>query len=417
MMRLSLMLFGLALACAAPARGETLALTGATVHTMGPAGTVEDATVVVTDGRIVAVGRDVAVPGGAEHIDAGGKVITPGIVSAFGQLGLVEVGAVVESVDYVQRGERFSAAFDVADAYNPRSTLIAVNRSEGVTTALVAPRAAPPDPLGHSSHVLSGLAALVSLGDGPFLERRAAALVANLGEAGSAVAANSRAAAILVLRTALDDALDYRRNKAAYDRGERRDYSVSRPDLEALLLVLDGRIPLLAHVDRASDISVLLELAAGYAMRVAIVGGAEAWMIAEDIAAAGVPVILDGMTNLPTGFDRLNARLDAASILLRAGVDVSFGGSSANQTHNARNLTQAAGIAVANGLPWDAALRAITLVPAEVYGVADRIGSIEPGKQADFVIWPADPLELTTYPDAVYIRGVATSMSSRQTLL
>lgn len=139
-------------------------------------------------------------------------------------------------------------------------------------------------------------------------------------------------------------------------------------------------------------------------------------MVAGNIAKAGIAVILDPTENLPASFDRINARLDSAAVLAGAGVQISLADSTA-PAHNARNITQAAGNAVADGLPWDAALRAITLAPAEIYGVADQLGSIEAGKLADLVIWPGDPLELTNYPDRVLINGELISMRSRQTLL
>lgn len=397
---------------------DVIAITGARVHTMSSTGTLENATVIIENGRVARVGTGLSPPAGAKTIDASGKVITPGLVSPFGSLGIVEVNGVTGTVDGVQRGVQFSAGFDIADAYNPRSTLIAVNRSEGITSALIAPQSASPDPLGNTSTVLSGLASVVSLQDGDaFLVKRAAALVVNLGESGGQYAGGSRAAALLILRQALDEAVDYGQNKAAYDRGDWRDYSFSRSDLDALQAVLDGRIPVLAHVNRAIDISVAVDLAAEYGIRLVVVGGTEAWMVADRLAEAGVAVILDSMNNLPGNFDKLNARLDAATILQEAGVQFAFGGDSANQTHNARNITQAAGIAVANGLDWNAALRAITSSPAQILGVGNDRGTLVPGAVADLVIWPADPLELMNYPEAVYIAGQAVSMQNRQTLL
>ena len=158
----------LLLSClAAPALPDTLAITGVRVHTVSAAGTLENATLLIEDGRIVAVGSKVELPAGAAIIDASGKVVTPGIFSPFGQLGLVEVDAVPGTQDAVQRGTRFSASFDIADAYNPRSTLVAVNRSEGITAALIAPMPAEPDEFGNVSSVFSGLASLVSLHDAP----------------------------------------------------------------------------------------------------------------------------------------------------------------------------------------------------------------------------------------------------------
>jgi imidazolonepropionase-like amidohydrolase len=402
----------------AGARTETLAITGARIHTMSAAGTLDSATILVENGRITAVGRSVDLPDSATRIDASGKIITPGLISPFGSLGIVEINGVDGTVDGIQRGTQFAAGFDVADAYNPRSTLVAVNRSEGITSALIAPGPAEPDALGNTSSVLSGLASVVSLRDGAdYLVKRGAAMIVNLGEDGSAVAGGSRAAALQVLRRALDDARDYRQHKAASDSGDWRDYDFSRADLDALQPVLDGSIPLLAHVNRASDIVVATRLANEYGIRLVVVGGTEAWMVADRLAASGTAVILDSINNLPGSFDQLNARLDGAAMLYRAGVRFTFGGNALTQTHNAANITQAAGIAVANGLDWDAALRAITLAPAEVFGLDNAVGSLQPGKAADLIIWPADPLELTSFPEAVYIDGRPVSMQNRQTML
>lgn len=398
------------------ASGQTTAITGATVHTVGPDGTLENATVVIENGRIAEVGTNVDVPDGSILINADGKIVTPGIFSPIGQLGLVEVSAVDGTVDAIQRGDDYSASFDVADAYNRRSTIIPITRVEGVTRAVITPFAAGPDEEGNSSRVLSGLASVVQLGDsGDYLTRRGVAVVANFGETGSAVAAGSRAAAIQQLRTALTDAIDYRQNKAAYDRGDWREYSISRADLDALVSVLARDRAIVFKANRASDIEVIIELATVFRLNAVIVGGAEAWMLADELAAANVSVIIDGTGNLPGNFDHINARLESGGILAAAGVRVSFGAGA--RTHQTRNITQSAGNAVANGMDWNDALRAISLAPAEMYGVASEVGSIEVGKAADLVIWDADPLELTSYPEQVLIQGESIRMESRQTLL
>ncbi|MCH8301896.1 MAG: amidohydrolase family protein [Proteobacteria bacterium] len=401
---------------ASVASAQTTAITGATVHTVGPEGTLENATIVIENGRIAEVGTGIRVPAGAEVIDASGKIITPGLFSAMGQIGLSEVGAVTGTNDAVQRGDDFSAGFDVADAYNRRSVVIPISRIDGITRALIAPRAGRPDEQGNSSRVLSGLASVVQLGDsGDYLTRHGVAVVVNLGETGSAVAAGSRAAAIQELRAALADALDYRRNKAAYERGDWREYSVSTADLEALISVVEGDRSMIFAANRASDIEIVIKLASEFGLSAIIIGGAEAWMLAHELAAANVSVIIDGTANLPGNFDRINARLETGGILAAAGVRVAFGAGA--QTHQARNITQSAGNAVANGMDWDAALEAITLAPAEMYGVAGEVGSIETGKSADLIIWGADPLELTSYPEQVFIQGESIPMESRQTLL
>lgn len=408
-----------AVLAAATAQADSFAITGAKVHTVGPAGTLENAVVVVENGLVREVGPDAEIPAGATRIEADGKVVTPGLFTPVGQVGVVEVNAVSGTVDYIQRGDDFAASFDIADAFNPRSTLVPINRIEGITRAAITPEATSPEQMARFfSHVLSGLGAIVHLG-GPEepIVRRHAMLVANFGERGGSLVGGSRAAALLELRSAFEDARDYAANREAFERGARREYSVSRSDLEALADVLEDRIPLLAHADRASDIRVLVEFAAEFDLPLIVAGGAESWLVADELARADAAVVLSSVNNLPGSFDELNARLDTAALLEEAGVTFTFGSNGNMQTHNARNLTQAAGIAVANGLTWEAALRSITLTPAEIYGVADRLGSIEPGKEADLVVWGGDPLELTNYPEQVFIRGEAVPMQSRQTLL
>lgn len=394
------------------ASADTLAVVGGTVHTAGPAGTIENATIVIDDGRIVSVRAGGAAPAGAEVIDAGGKIVTPGLFTPAGRIGLVEVSGSAGPVDSVQRGDQFTAAFDPADAFNPRSTLVAINRIEGVTRAAILPNASRPADDGSRSAVISGLASVVNLGGGDdSIDRRGVAVVVNLGETGAALMADSRSLAILTLRKALDEA-------AGYDGDwESDEFTTSRADLDVLTQVVGGEIPLLVHVDRASDIRSLLSIADNYeSMRLILSGAVEAWMLADDLAAAGVPVILSPEANLPSNFDRLNARKDSATVLAEAGVTLAFADSSAT-THNARNITQSAGNAVAEGMSQDAALAAITIGPARIFGVDDRLGSIETGKAADLVIWPGDPFELTNYPDAVVIGGKQVPMQSRQTLL
>ncbi len=402
-----------ALVLTVSANAQTTAIVGGKIHTVGPQGTIEDGTVLIIDGRIAAVGDNVTVPEGADTIDAAGKVVTPGLFSPFGQLGLVEVGASAGPVDSQQLGSQFTSGFDVADAYNHRSTLIAINRIEGVTRAVIAPTPGFPDETG-SGHIIAGLAAIVNLGDTDVLDRRGAAMVVALGQSGSNFAGGTRTAAWLMLRNALDEALDYRDHKEEFERGMRRPYHHSIADLEALQGVINGNTPIVVSVDRASDIEVLIDFVDEYSIMAIINGGAEAWMVADDLAAAGIAVLVNATANLPSNFDRLNARLENPAMLAASGVTFAIAD---EQTHNARNITQAAGNAVANGLDWNAALRAITLAPAEIFGMGSQTGSLETGKAADVVIWPGDPLELINYPDVVFINGVRIPMQSRQTLL
>jgi len=380
--------------------GQDLAVTGGTVHTVS-GDVLDGATVLIRNGRIAAVGLDVAVPAGIRVIDATGRVVTPGLFDATTSLGLVEVGMVSSTVDSRLNGDPVRAAFDVVDGINPRSVLIPVNRAAGLTTVLSAP----------SGGLISGQAAIIDLmgsSTDEMVVRSGAAMMANFapGSAGG-----SRGGASLRLREVLDDARFWRENQVAFDAGSTRGLSVSRLDLDALGPVLDGEIPLIVTANRAADIEAVLRMADDYGLDLVVSGAAEAWLVADRLAAAGVPVIVKPLTNSPAGFDRLGARFDNAALLHQAGVEVVIG---SFNSHNARWLMHEAGNAVRFGLPWEAALRAVTLAPALALGVADLYGSLEPGKVGNLVVWYGDPLELSARAETVVIRGIVTAPDNRQ---
>jgi imidazolonepropionase-like amidohydrolase len=401
-----LLLAGFAMA-AGPALAETVVITGATVHTLGPQGTIRNGMVVIENGKIKAVGASVPVPAGARPIDARGKIVTPGFLDSFSRLGLVEVSAVEGTDDTETEDDRITAAFRVADALNPRSSLIPVNRVEGLTRVVVMPNT--------GESLIAGQGALIHLGGpGDYLVRSPVAMYATLGEGGANLAGGSRASALLRLREAIEDTRDYIANRKAFEQGERREYALSRLDLEALIPVVRGELPLVLAVQRASDIEAALRLAREYKLDLILAGATEGWMVAPEIAAAKVPVLVNPLDNLPGSFETLGATLENAARLHKAGVTIAF---MSGDAHNARNIKQAAGNAVAYGLPWDAALAALTSVPARIWGLADSYGTLEPGKDADVAIWGSDPLEVTTFPDAVFIRGVQMPMKTRQTEL
>jgi imidazolonepropionase-like amidohydrolase len=406
-------LFLAALLLPAVSSGEVLALRGATVHTAGDAGVLEGATIVIRDGRIAAVGAGLPIPAGATVVEAAGKVITPGLVDAYGRLGVEEIEQEESTVDAGFKGLPYSAAFDIAPAVNPRSVRIEVNRSEGITSALVAPAArAGSDGIGP---VLAGQAALVRLLPGGEAEvRPGAGMVFPYGSAGASLSGGSRAAALLRLREALEDARDYAAHRRAFDEAGRRTYALGRLDLEALQPLLAGRMPLLAQADRESDIRTLVAFAREQGIRLVIVGGAEAWRAAGTLAANDVPVILDAFANLPKDFDSLDATLENAARLERAGVAVAF----ATSDHaNPRNVRQLAGNAVRHGMSPQAALAAITRVPGSLFSGPDGLGSLTAGAPADLVVWDGDPLEVTTLAEQVYVGGQPVPAASRQTRL
>jgi imidazolonepropionase-like amidohydrolase len=390
------------------AQAETHAITNALIHVGGEADVITDGTVVIRDGRIVAVGRDVAIPDDAEIIDGTGKVVTAGLMDPLTQLGLVEVGAVDGSVDTASTSERFTAAHDVADAVNPRSSLIPIQRIEGITRAITAP-----GPSWDGGSLISGRSATISLGSvDDFILERHAGMHVLFGETGARYAGGTRGAALQALREALQDARDYGNNRRAFEGADRYAYALTRLDLDALQPVLNGDMPFVVSVNRASDIEAMLRLADEFGLDLVIAGGAEAWMVADKLAAANVPVIVDAMQNLPSTFESIGSSLQNAAALDAAGVKVAFTAGS----HNARNLTQYAGNAVANGLPWRAALNAMTTVPAEIFGI-EGYGRIETGFDADVVVWDNDPLEVTSMAEHVFIRGKKVAMQSRQQLL
>lgn len=391
-----------------PVAAQEIAIVGGTVHPVsGPA--IEAATVLVQDGRIVAVGRDVEVPGTARVVDATGRVVTPGLFDPWSSIGLVEVDLVRQTNDQRLADDEdvVTAAFDPVYGLNPRSTLIPWARQGGITTVATGPRGG----------LIAGQASVIDLAGGTAAEMIAeprVAMIATFGEAGASRGGGSRGGAALRLREVLEDARFWAARRAAYDSGDSRELSESRLDLAALQPVLGGRMPLLVEVHRASDVVAVLALAPEYGFRPVIVGGSEAWIVADELAAANVPVILKPLTSLPASFERLGARFDNAARLAAAGVDIAF---SSFENHRAPTIAQEAGNAVRFGLPREAALRAITLTPAEIYGVGDRYGSLEPGKVADVVIWSGDPLEVTTLPETVLIRGRIVPESSRQNRL
>jgi imidazolonepropionase-like amidohydrolase len=384
---------------------QTIAVTGATVYPVsGPK--LANATVLIKDGTIVAVGPQVTVPADATRIDARGKWVTPGLIDGAGQIGLVEISAVSGTREGTVKGDTIAAAFNVAEGINPASTLIPVTRIEGITTTLAVP----------SGNLVSGQAVLVDL-DGTTIEhmlvKSPVGIVADLSESGKEGAGGSRAAVAARLRRVFRDALEYERRRADYSRAQIEPLAASAADLAALLPVLHGREPLIARANRRSDVETTLRLAQEFNLKLILSGAAEGWEIAGAIARAGVPVLLEPMNNIPS-YDALGIRLESAALLARAGVHLAL---LETDTHNARNLRQQAGNAVSYGLSWDQALRAVTLTPAEIFGVQDRYGSLEPGKVANLVVWSGDPFEFTTRVEHVLIRGREIPLRSRQTEL
>ncbi len=394
------------------APAQTIAIIGGRVYPVAGA-PIEAGTVLIRDGRIVQVGANVPIPADARRIDAAGKWVTPGFINSATQLGLVEVAQESATRDVSARGrDAVAAAFTVWDGFNPASVLLAPARSEGITTVVLAP----------SGGLVAGQAAVVDLVEGSLTDmmiRAPVAMVAQIGGAGAA-GVGARGELLIKLRELLEDTRTYARRRAEFERAATRDFVAGRLDLEAMIPVVEGRLPLIVVATKASDIEAALRLASDFGVRLVIAGASEAWLVADKLAAARVPVLTGAMNNIPGSFSSLGSVQESAAILRRAGVDVILigdNGTSDAETFNVRNLKQEAGNAVAYGMSWDDALRAVTLAPARVFGVADRYGSLEPGKVANVVVWSGDPFEFSTRAERVLVRGREITTPSRQDLL
>lgn len=427
MSRLSGSLLALSLV-ALPAAAETVAITNVRLETVSPLGAVPKGTIVITDGRIAAIGPQVAIPVGARMVDGQGQVVTPGFIAPSSNLTVSEVDQVRTTRDDGSN-PKLTAGFDIQYGVNPNSPLIPLARQTGLTLVVATPVLRG----GENSHrddglseatgggsggegdpaLFAGQAAAVSLRAGASepVVRAKVALGLDLGEDGARNAGGSRGAALVLVREALDDARTFAAHRAQYDRGEGRTFSMSRSDLEALIPVIQGKTPLLVRVHRAADIRQALRLAAEQKVRMIFEGVEEGWMVANEIAKAGVPVIVDPQADLPESFETLGSRLDNATRLRAAGVLVIITGS--RDFTNLRQLRLNAGMAVASGMAYGDALAAITLNPAKAYGLDSQRGSLEVGKSADLVLWTGDPLETSSWPTVVFIDGVEQPSQTR----
>jgi imidazolonepropionase-like amidohydrolase len=407
-----------AAALAAPAVAQDVAITNARLVIGDGSEPVDGGTVVIRGGRVVAAGTGVAAPAGVRVVDAGGRWVSPGIFAGFTRMGIVEVDGVNTTNDASAGSSPFNAALDVAPAVNAKASPLAINRIEGVTRAIVAPQTS-------SGSIFAGQGAVIDLAsDMDAVTRPRAFQFIEFGENGGQVAGGSRPAAHAMLRNALALARDYLRSPAAFESNS-KDALMTRVDAEALAPVVQGRVPLLVHVERASDILVVLQLKREMpALKLVVVGATEGWTVARDIAAAGVPVIASALADLPASFEQLAATQSNIGRLKAAGVVVGIGTINEDEARQARwekqfagNLVALGRIPGASGLSWGEAFATITSRPAEAMGMGGEFGSLRPGRRGDVVIWDGDPLEIGTSATSVFIDGVEQPLASRQTRL
>jgi imidazolonepropionase-like amidohydrolase len=434
----------LLLAAAVPAGAQTFAITGGTVALGDGTEPIPNGMVVVRDGKIVAAGDvRMKLPADTQVIDATGKWVTPGIVAGFSGLGLANVGFGAEGGADTKNEGPFNAAIDVAPAINPMAVPIAVNRADGVTRAIVAPSA--------GKSIFAGQGAVIDTGADmdPITAARKFQFV-ELGQDAAEKAGGSRSSAHVLFRNALREASvlsrygtpvaagtrgtpDERERPVVRNPNESRIYSAQRPedvlltrfDAAALVPVLQGRQYLLVHAERASDILQVIDLEREFpSLKIVLVGASEGWLVANQIAKSGTPVIASAVNDLPSTFEQIAATQSNVGRMRSAGVEVAIGMPGDNETHNlfmerqyAGNLVGLQKIPGASGVSWGEALAMITSRSAQIIGMGGEIGSLAAGRRADVVIWSGDPLEASSAAEHVYIDGVEQPLQTHQTRL
>ena len=342
-------------------------------------------------------------------VDASNKIITPGVIAPDTQIGILEIGAISETRD--GDSDIYSMGFSVYDAINPNSTLIPWNRSNGVTSAITLPD--------FNWDPLSGMASFLLL-DGS-LRVNGMPDVALTGEIG-ALSSGSRAESLILLRDLLEfasilDEKDMASSKKISEAIE--DFEIAElmdlqpRDVIALYNLLNNNLPLIIKTNRASDILKLIDIKKLYGLNLVLMSAQEATLVADEIAANNISVIINPFDNIPDSFDELASNIRIASSLEKAGIKIMF---SESRTHNYHLIRQGAGNAVANGMSYTGAIMALTSNVAESFNIPER-GRLQQGMKADLVIWEGDPLEPSTFPSKVYINGNDMDLSTRSSRL
>ena len=377
------------------ALADSVLVTNSKLISMGPSGTQDGVSVLIEGGIISGIGTDISAAADTV-IDAGGAVVTPALFAGATSTGLVEVNAVRESADGSMKETKDNTVqveFDVRDAYSPLSSLVGVTRVEGFGYSLLSASG--------GQYSVAGRGSLVDF-DGGFesFDGRDVLFIDVGGYAADKVG-GSRAGHWMMLEGIMAD---------LKRRSAEREYLSQSGKNHLKNLTKNGVFVFGAN--RAADIKKVISFSEKYGLNSVIAGGREAWLLAEELASAGIAVMVNGLDNLPSNFDALGSRLDNAARLHAAGVQVLF---TSGETHNARKIRQGAGTAVAHGMPYDAALEAMTTAPSRIFGSRSR--SLEVGNRADLVIWSGDPLEVTSYATSVILDGEVTSMETRQSKL
>lgn len=391
-----------------------IAIVGATIHPVtGPA--IERGTILFDNGKITAVGSDVTVPASAEVINADGKHVYPGLISADTYIGLTEIGAVRASNDRSETG-RINPNVKAEVAFNPESELIPVARANGITMAVTSP----------AGGLISGTSAMMLMDGWTWEEMRFKAPVALLvnwpwmyvakGEPQQEEEQKkNRDASLKEIADAFRDARAYAAAKAA-ERQQGIPYHDVDVRWESMIPVLEGKVPVMVRANDVQQIQAAVAWAAQERVKLIILGGQDAGRVTDLLKKDNVPVIVSGTYNLPPHrFDRYDDAYALPAKLHAAGVQ--FAIASGEEAAHERNLPYNAAYAAAYGLPKEAALKAITLYPAQIFGVADRVGSLEVGKDATLIVTTGDPLDIRSNVTLEFIQGRKIDLTSKHTML
>ena len=379
---------------------ETILLKGGLVH-LGNGDSAKTQDILISDKIIVGVGTNLIIDGNTRVIEVNGLPVTPGLISPMSNLGIVEINALDVTRD--DESDLLSAGFSIFNAFNPHSTGIPWNRSNGVTSAMSTPSASSFPIFGLGSHfVLDGS-----------LEIKGSKDIAMFGRLGSSY--GSRAETLSILESLLDigKMVKTLSIEEILEMNLADQLELQSQDIIALGKVVNDGMPFVIETNRAVDILQALSMKKKYDLNLVLVSVEEAPMVLDQLKESNTPVIIDPMDNIPNSFDELGSSLDLGKILDQAGIPIMF---STQRSHNYHLMRQGAGNAVAYGMSYETAIKGMSNTVAQTFRLDDR-GSIETGKLADVIVWDGDPLEPSSFPKIVMIEGKLQDLSSRSTKL
>ncbi len=379
---------------------ETILLKGGLVHS-GNGDSAKTQDILISDKTIVGIGTNLIIDGNTRVIEVNGLPVTPGLISPMSNLGIVEINALDVTRD--DESDLLSAGFSIFNAFNPHSTGIPWNRSNGVTSAMSTPSASSFPIFGLGSHfVLDGS-----------LEIKGSKDIAMFGRLGSSY--GSRAETLSILESLLDigKMVKTLSIEEILEMNLADQLELQSQDIIALGKVVNDGMPFVIETNRAVDILQALSMKKKYGLNLVLVSVEEAPMVLDQLKESNTPVIIDPMDNIPNSFDELGSSLDLGKILDQVGIPIMF---STQRSHNYHLMRQGAGNAVAYGMSYETAIKGMSNTVAQTFRLDDR-GSIETGKLADVIVWDGDPLEPSSFPKIVMIEGKLQDLSSRSTKL